>query len=64
MVMMVVVVVMLCGGKRRAGEHQQKQGSGKNFLHGTNVARGRQKLVEVRTIRTRTGTGAAHGIAG
>jgi hypothetical protein len=36
---MMVVVMMVNGGKSRAGKHHQEQGSGKNLLHGMNVAR-------------------------
>jgi hypothetical protein len=42
-VMVVMAVMMLRGGERRANKHHQKQCSGKNLLHGLNVARKREK---------------------
>jgi hypothetical protein len=40
LVVMVMVVMMMVirGGKSRAGKHHNEQGSGKDFLHGLNVA--------------------------
>jgi hypothetical protein len=39
-VMMVMMEMAPWGGESRAGKHYQEQDSGKNLLHGTNVARG------------------------
>jgi hypothetical protein len=56
-----VVVVMVPRGKRRAGKHHQEQGSGNNFLHGMNLARGPCPRVAARCPRIKTGTGVHSG---
>ncbi len=57
MVMVVVVMMMMTGGERRAGKHHQEQGSGKNLLHGTNVARGAALRSNRTGGRIKSGTG-------
>jgi hypothetical protein len=56
MVMMMVGVMGMMvhrGSERRGGKHHQQQGSGKNLLHGMNVARGRLSMGEEGRRRTK-----------
>jgi len=39
MVMRMMAMVMMSGSEGRAGKNQDQQDSGKNLLHGPNVAR-------------------------
>jgi hypothetical protein len=38
-VMVMVVTMVMAGGECGSGENHEKQGSGENLFHGTNVAR-------------------------
>ena len=37
--MVMVVTMVMAGRERGSGENHEKQGSGENLFHGTNVAR-------------------------
>jgi hypothetical protein len=58
-VMMVVAMMVTHCGECRGGKHHQKQGSGEDLFHATNVARPprREKWIQCRVSREARGWG-------
>jgi hypothetical protein len=60
MVMMVMVVMVIGGSEYWTGKHHQEQGSGKNLLHGMNLARGAPRRKSKKAHRIKGETGGEH----